>query len=316
MSIATELAELTLEINQRCPNQCLFCSSFARRDARSLLTVAEVHMIGRQAAELGVRKLSISGGEPLVHPHIVEIVNDLRDTCSELALYTTGQVFGGRCESVAFKEWELFRRANPTLVFNVQSTVESIHDELAGRPGAFCLSRTSLIAAREQGFHVEVHIVPNRLNIDTIESTVTDLANWGVDRISFLRLVPQGYARLNAERLLLDEDGQLKLAVVFQRLAGRCWGNTMLRFGIPFSGLVSHNKTCYAGERKLIVRYDGRVLPCEAFKDNRHSRFILGDIRTDTLIDILARGRSSSCIRELKHYASASDPCPAQLLHH
>ena len=35
---------------------------------------------------------------------------------------------------------------------------------------------------------------------------------------------------------------------------------------------------CNAGESKLIIRSDGKVLPCEAFKDQQHEHFSLGDI--------------------------------------
>ena len=55
--------------------------------------------------------------------------------------------------------------------------------------------------------------------------------------------------------------------------------------------------SCTAGE-KLEIRFDGKVLPCAAFKDN--DAFILGDIRHDTLETCLQRAKHHPLLRAMK----------------
>ena len=82
-----------------------------------------------------------------------------------------------------------------TIIFNIQSTDEVIHDRLTRHNGSLRKTIASLKHAIDEGFNVETHIIPNKLNLENIESTVEDLSSIGVKQISFLRLVVQGYAR-------------------------------------------------------------------------------------------------------------------------
>ena len=88
-----------------------------------------------------------------------------------------------------------------------------------------------------------------------------------------------------------------------------------LRFGIPFSGMLNDQKHCNAGETKLIVRYDGKILPCEAFKDTRLNDYFLGDINSDKLENALNNGQNLAILNRLKHRINIKETCPAQLLY-
>ncbi len=200
------------------------------------------------------------------------------------------------------------------MIFNIQSTTPNVHDKLVGRQGAFNLTKKSMLCAQREGFNTEVHIVPNKLNLRTLETTVNDLTEWGVERISFLRIVYQGYARDHLSSLHLDSDDIENLKRIFRNLCEFKNGDITLRFGIPFSGVIEKPRHCNAGCNKLIIRYDGKVLPCEAFKDTGNSDFILGNIRENTLKELLYYGINFSALNKLKNEVCTFEPCPAQLL--
>lgn len=311
----TRLHDLTVEVIQRCPNSCLFCSSLASISSRHQLSFDEIMHVSDQAASLGLESIGISGGEPLLHPDIKQIIPSLNEKLM-VRLYTTGIHFDARGKAVHFSDWVEFDPSKTTIIFNVQSTDSMVHDFLTRRNGSFILTRNALLSAKERGFRVEVHLVPNRLNLSTIESSLADFKEWKVDEVSFLRLVPQGYASENARVLLLRENDQEELSRKFVFLSGCDWGNTRLRFGVPFAGLVGQPKRCNAGETKLIIRYDGKVLPCEAFKDSHSQQFLLGDIREDTLESMLRYGVSLRELKELKLHLPIGETCPAQMLYH
>lgn len=311
------LTDLTIEVNQRCPNRCLFCSSLATQDSPVKLELKDILSVGKQAKELGLKQVSISGGEPLCHPDILDIVNGLAKQKLQPVIYTTGLVFGRGGSVEAFANWLSFKDANPTLIFNIQSSDPEIHDRIVRRQGALLLTKQALLHAKACGFKVEVHVVPNKINIDSIEATVRDLIEWGIERISFLRIVYQGYGRKNKAELFLNETDIQTQKDLFKRLYDQFGQNKSLRFGIPFSGIVEKPKHCNAGQSKLIIRYDGKVFPCEAFKDSPFgSEYILGDINHGTLSNFLSAGSNNCNLQILKGMACSYEPCPVQLLSH
>ena len=69
--------ELTIEITQRCPEECDYCSSRSTRDSEIMLTVEDVmeiiESIDRQVGMESIGRINISGGEPLSHPDFLKI---------------------------------------------------------------------------------------------------------------------------------------------------------------------------------------------------------------------------------------------------
>ncbi len=100
--------------------------------------------------------------------------------------YTTGIQFGSDGKATPFADWGAFDRSSTTIIFNVQSSDPRVHDSLTRRNGSFNLTHKALLLAKQSGLRVEVHLVPNRLNLASIESSVADFIEWGVDQVSLL----------------------------------------------------------------------------------------------------------------------------------
>lgn len=309
------LSELTIEIIQKCANSCLFCSSLSGRISNHIISQENVINIGVQAKKLGLNSISISGGEPLLHPDVKHIVSELTSLGLSVSIYTTGIVLDDFRQSQAFHEWDGFEKDSVRLIFGLQSSSEIVHDAITQNKRSFFLTKESMFAAQRQGFPIEIHIVPNKINLPSLSKSVDDFLSWGIERISFLRLVPQGYARKNRNALLLDEKETKVLKNLFSQLNYRCNSHDRIRLGIPFSGIMNSPRTCNAGESKLIIRYDGKVLPCEAFKDEGFNNFILGDIEKDSLKELLEIAGTNTNLFSLKKLINAGETCPAQFLY-
>lgn len=307
------LKVLTVEVTQRCPNRCLHCSSLASPNSEVQLTANEIIEVGSQARKLGLKRICLSGGEPLLHPDIETIVSELSCLGLDVVLYTTGIHF--LKNELISENWTAYQGIVSSLIFGIQSTEAAVHDAFCGRDGAFHLTRRSLIEAKKKGFPVEVHTVPNHLNMSRIEQTLDEIAQWGVEQVSFLRLVSQGYARDNSEILTLDAADELHLRNIAERCSDGHWDGMRVRFGIPFADMTCQQQVCNAGDGKLIIRYDGKVLPCEAFKGAPNPKFQIGDIREDSLSVLLSRAQELSCLHILKRQTNKHAPCPAQLIY-
>ncbi|HEX7817051.1 GTP 3',8-cyclase MoaA [Dyella sp.] len=93
------LHDLRISVMDRCNFRCPYCMpestygehfTFLRNDER--LDFDEIERIARAAAGLGVSKLRLTGGEPLLRPHLVDLVRQLCgiEGIEDLAMTTNG----------------------------------------------------------------------------------------------------------------------------------------------------------------------------------------------------------------------------------
>ena len=86
---------LRLSVTELCNLRCRYCmpaEGICKKAHEEMLTQEEMIMAVRAAASLGVTKLRITGGEPLVKPNIVELCREAAAVpgIRELCLTTNG----------------------------------------------------------------------------------------------------------------------------------------------------------------------------------------------------------------------------------
>ncbi|MCR4414109.1 MAG: GTP 3',8-cyclase MoaA [Thermoguttaceae bacterium] len=87
--------DLRVSVTDRCNLRCFYCmpaSGVEFRPHAAILTFEEIARLARVAAGLGIRKLRLTGGEPLVRKGICDLVRMLAQTpgIDDLALTTNG----------------------------------------------------------------------------------------------------------------------------------------------------------------------------------------------------------------------------------
>ena len=96
-----ELRDLRISLTDRCNLRCVYCmpaEGIVFRPPEDLLQDDELLLLVRIAAELGVRKVRLTGGEPTVRPGIVDLV---REIASEHGLEAVVDVEGTVFEHVS-----------------------------------------------------------------------------------------------------------------------------------------------------------------------------------------------------------------------
>lgn len=84
------LKSVCLHINNLCNLQCLHCWSNSGPNGKSKLARTDILALISTLMPLGLRRVSLSGGEPLLHPEIVDIVKDLSDANLQVVITTNG----------------------------------------------------------------------------------------------------------------------------------------------------------------------------------------------------------------------------------
>lgn len=269
--------------------------------------------------ELGLRSLSISGGEPFIHPESNSIINICASKrLDRLSIYTSGVLCDSEGDAISLSAkatLEAVKQSGAVLIFNIQSWLPEVHDKIVGAPGRLEIVLTSIRNAIAHDIPVECHIVPNKQNVDSLAITARKLIMLGVQRVSFLRLVPQGYAKMNRSSIVCSYDEEERMLEAFRSLLKDEDAQNKYRFGVPFSGACQTPSHCQAGTSKLIMRWDGMFFPCEAFKESGREEFSLGGAFDHSLSDILDRVVNCSALHQLKTVTCGQDPCPAQSLY-
>jgi cyclic pyranopterin phosphate synthase len=103
------LRDLRISVTDRCNFRCSYCMprevfgpGFKFLPAAEILSFEEIARISRAAAELGVRKLRITGGEPLLRRDLPELIAQLpREGGLDIALTTNGSLLANHARALA-----------------------------------------------------------------------------------------------------------------------------------------------------------------------------------------------------------------------
>lgn len=140
---------LRISVTDRCNIRCVYCmpnEDVQFRDQKEILSFEEITRFVRVAARLGVNKLRLTGGEPLVRQDLPSLIRQLRAVpgIEDIALTTNGILLGQQA-------YELYDAGLQRLNISLDTLNEEVFQEIARRPG---LRRVleGIFAARRAGF--------------------------------------------------------------------------------------------------------------------------------------------------------------------
>ena len=281
-----KLKELCFEIISNCYLNCIYCSSFddviRKRDNR-YLPFSLIKKVINDFYMLGGEVLELSGGEPLMHPQIFDIVDYALNKGIDVIVYTSGVL----PDSYNIKDVlnKLQKIGLKKIVFNCQG-LSKVHESLVRREGAFTKLIHAIECSKEIDLWIGVHFVLNKQNYFQLEEVHNFLNQLGVDELALLRLVKQGRAKQNWNMLEIEGSNYIKFFRDVYMLA-RTKSSPTIRVGCPFDFMNilypdwAEVHDCHAGRSSLDIMANGDIFPCPAFKDVAVAK--LGNIFNDPL---------------------------------
>lgn len=324
--------ELSIEITNECTLACLHCSSGSvPQKGKNELTLQEHTRILHEARALGATVLSLSGGNPLMHKDLLTIVNRAVNAGYEhILIYTTGHSAHGHTVDQYPHVAALLQMPQIRWIFSLHSHDYDVNDMIMNVPGTTYEVLHSINWLKGMGAVVEVHMVPMKPNYMHVPQVRDLCASLGVRKLSLLRFVPQTRGKINKSILDMDKldfikfqmmiDDEFKKDHVVQLRAG-----CPIDFRHAIGTLPKKAKPCHAGDDLILVRPNGAVHPCAAWKSLPSD----SNVRSDSLMDIWDTSKTFTAIREFKRTGylmvggcaacnmldSCQSGCPAQRLH-
>lgn len=210
-----ELTYLRISVVDRCNLRCLYCmpahgAGFQPWD--ELLTYDEIVTLTGYFAELGITKVRLTGGEPLVRKDLAELIFRLREIpeIRELALSTNGVFLKGRARTL--------RQAG---LDRINISLDTL------RPDRFCeIARMDRLGEVLEGIEeaIEAGLEPVKLNTVLMrginEDEILDLVRFAVEKsieLRFIELMPtNGLVSLDyKERFLSAQEARARIEEVF-----------------------------------------------------------------------------------------------------
>lgn len=261
------LSEISIEILQRCPNRCIYCSSHSNPQATHLIPFEIIKNVIDGAKSLGCKTVCLSGGEPFLHPQILDIISYIAKQQLTCYVYTSGIYMKDEVYSSLPNEYiEAIRGMVDKVIFNVEADSSALYDQIMGTDvGGFDMMKKSINDCVSSGLLVETHVVPMQVNFKHLKSIFEMCYQLGVSKVSILRLVLQGRALENLSLVKLTGEDSREVTKLIKALKEAYKGK--VRIGLPYSD-SNCRIYCKAASNKINVRYDGNVYPCEVFKDD------------------------------------------------
>ena len=275
---------LRISVTQKCDKHCPYCHREGETDPSTVMTVDEVVRIVRIGISLGVNRIKLTGGEPLLRKEIVEIVQGINslEGLTDLSMTTNGAYMKGLAKDLKKAGLGRVNISLPTLDPKVYSSLMggNLQDALDGVKAA-----------------VEAGMQPVKLNMLVLKNVndgeLDRMIEFAAQTRTILQLIELEPINLskkyyNLYHLSLDEIEQ-KLETLASETKVRKYMQKRRVYVLPEAKVevirpIENTEFC-ANCTRIRVTSDGKLKPCLMRKDN--------------LVDILAPMRSGADDKKL-----------------
>lgn len=257
------------EVTHRCPLACPYCSNpLELVRAQGEMSADEWGRVFREAADLGVLQVHISGGEPGVRRDLAQIVGHARDAGLYVNLITSGiGITRDRLE-------ELDRAGVDHVQLSLQGIRPDMADRISGHRGSWDKKMGFAAWVTEIGFPLTINAVVHRQNLERLPDMIDLAETLGARRIEVATVQFHGWADLNRKALMPTREQAVMARQVVNAARIRLRGRMVIDY-VPADHHATYPKACMGGwgSTGLNVSPDGTVLPCHAAPSIKWMRF-------------------------------------------
>lgn len=260
---------LRISVTDKCNLRCVYCMPeeglpWLKRE--QLLSYEEIEQVVRTMAGMGLRRVRITGGEPLVRKDLPELISLLSAVpeIEDLSLSTNAVLLEDQAEALRSAG---VQRLNVSL----DSLQPDRVDTIARRPGSYPKIMAGLDAAERVGFDpIKINVVLIRGQNDDEIADFAEITRTRPWHIRFIEMMPTGAnLELSAKQFISCNEAlrQIEKIDALEPVAGP-FGNGPARY-YRFSGApgtigvitpMSHNYCDRCNRMRLTA--DGQLRPC------------------------------------------------------
>jgi cyclic pyranopterin phosphate synthase len=256
---------LRISVTDRCNLRCRYCmpeEGICKKEHNDILSLEEIYKVVKVCAELGISKVRITGGEPLVRKGLTSLMENISKLqgIKEIALTTNGILlpkFARELKAVGLHRVNISLDTLNAEKYKYITREGSIEDVLSG-----------IAAAEEAG------LLPIKLNTvliggfndDEIESFVELTRDREID-VRFIELMPIGQAADWAQKNFVSNEKVLSRVKALEEVDGGDPSSPAKYYRLPGAkgkiGLINPISHAFCGScNRLRLTADGKLKPC------------------------------------------------------
>lgn len=298
------------EVTMGCNMRCGHCGSSCAEPLKDELNTEDALDLCDQIAALGLKWITISGGEPLTRKDLPKLINRLSRQGVSVNIITNGWLLD---EDVARK---LKKNGIATAAISIDGTKE-IHDKIR-KKGAFEHASKAFANLKAVGIKTGAVTTLTKQNIGILSELKEDLIGLGVDSWQVQLGLPMGNLKEKQDWVLEPEqvneiidfcydtakEGRIKIypADCIGYYTKKELEIKKISYGTDF---VSIWDGCNAGIRGFGILQNGDILGCTSIRDKK---YIEGNVTKRSLRDIW-EGENSFSWRRNMTAAQLSSSC-------
>jgi radical SAM protein with 4Fe4S-binding SPASM domain len=288
------------EITLKCDLSCRHCGSRAGKARPDELSTSECLDLVNQMADLGVREVTVIGGEAYLREDWTKIIAEITRRGMQATMTT-----GGRGITA-----ERARAAKDAGLQNVSVSLDGMretHDRLRGVKGSFDAALQAMKNFQAVGIRVTTNTQINRLSLPELPEILETMIEYRSLAWQLQLTVPMGRA-VDEPEVMLQPYELLQLFPLLAKLKERAtegnvllWpGNNLGYFG-PYESVLrgtmprGHGGSCGAGRVTLGIEADGAIKGCPSLTTKNWTG---GNIRDNRLQDIWERAAALRYTRD------------------
>lgn len=264
------LENVSFETTRQCNLRCKHCYANASMNLEDELTLEEIKALIDQLADIGVLSFIFTGGEPLLHPHIFELIEYARKKPLSVFLFTNGTLLTPEIVE-KLKELQVLR-----VNISIDGSDEKTHDEFRGLKGAYKKTIQSVKMLREAGIGVEISVSLHKGNYRKIKEILKLLKDLGVNQYKLWPITFSG--RPEIKDIFITPAEFREVMVLNREFEFEELGKKEKE---EFKYIKSL-KNCGVGMGTLTIKCNGWVTSCPVFGED----VSFGNIRKTPVIDM------------------------------
>ena len=291
-TLGRPLHDLRISVTDRCNFRCTYCmpkeifgADYAFLPRAEVLTFEEIERVARVFVALGVEKIRLTGGEPLVRRDLPVLVGKLAairradDAPLDLTLTTNGSALrrlGGPLADAGLQR----------VTVSLDSLDDDVFSAMNGVDFPVAKVLDGIAAARDAGLGpIKINMVVRRgIN----EASVVPMARWARDEgliLRFIEYMDVGHTNgwrmddvVSADEVVGMVDAEMPVEAVPPRYRGEVATRYRYRDGSGEIGLIASVTRPFCGDcTRARISADGHVYTCLFTGDGHDLRTVLRD---------------------------------------
>lgn len=245
--------KLNLMLTKRCNLSCKFCNFPFRNYRAKDMTREDAFRVIIQAANLGIKDLEITGGEPLLHPELFEIIDYAMSKSMLVHITTNGLLLSRSIEQIV--------SSKPKTICVSVDGQEGTHDELRGLGGCYkkVLEGIEMLQRRVPDIVITVSFVVTNKNVHELDGVYNYFKGKGI-KVYFWPVNNQPQFYLTSKLEKKNYVDFVKKLLKTQEISPYHYRYYMA--GLRYFEGQRLRVRCLGLVWELAVDVDGNILPC------------------------------------------------------